>query len=299
MSTASASLKVPLDPAADAIPQWTRVELSDRTFEVLVRLVYDNCGVSLSRVKKTMLETRLRRRLQATGLGDFESYVRLLQTPAGRTSELQPFVDTVVTNETSFFRERAHFDYLTPAEVQRLVGNGDGRSLRAWSAACSSGQEVYTLAMVLEAATSQPRQWDWQILATDISVKILTAAREAVYRAEDVVPVPQALQERFVLRSRDRASEAVRIAPELRQRVTFGQINLMHSEYRVKSKMDIIFLRNVLIYFEPQVQHDVVAKLCRHLRPGGLLFLGHSDTTRSGRLPLRLIRGNIYERLED
>jgi len=299
MAQVSAALKSPVSAPSDAIPQWTRVELSDQTFDVLVRLVYTSCGVSLSRIKKTMLETRLRRRLQVTGLPDFESYLRLLQTPAGAAQEMQSFVDTVVTNETSFFRERAHFDHLTEPELTRLVRNGDGRTLRAWSAACSSGQEVYTLAMVMDAAASLSRQWDWQILATDISVKILTAAREAIYRTEDVAPVPQALQERYLLRSRDPGSDAVRVSPDLRGRVTFGQINLMHAEYRVKTKMDIIFLRNVLIYFEPQVQHDVVAKLCRHLRPGGLLFLGHSDTTRSGKLPLRLIRGNIYERLED
>ncbi len=286
------------DPVSDAIPQWTRVELGDRAFEALVKLVHEHCGVTLSAVKKTMLETRLRRRLQANNLGDFDSYVALLRSPAERGRELQHFVDTVVTNETSFFRERAHFDYLGPDELDRLVANAGTRQLRAWSAACSSGQEVYTLAMVLDAASDRAAKWDWQILATDISVKILTAAREAVYRAEDVASVPQTLRDRYVLRSRDPNSEAVRIAPELRQRVQFGQLNLMHNEYHVKHKMDVIFLRNVLIYFEPKAQEAVVSKLCRHLRPGGLLFLGHSDTTRSANLPLRLVRGNIYERLE-
>lgn len=288
-----------LDPAPEAIPQWTRVELGDRAFEALVRLVHEHCGITLSTVKKTMLETRLRRRLHANGLDNFDDYVALLRSPTERAKELQNFVDTVVTNETSFFRERAHFDHLDAAELDRLLANAGTRQLRAWSAACSSGQEVYTLAMVLDAASEGATKWDWQILATDISVKVLTAAREAIYRAEDVASVPQALRDRYVLRARDPQSEAVRMAPELRSRVQFGQLNLMHSEYHVKTKMDLIFLRNVLIYFEPKTQEAVVAKLCRHLRPGGLLFLGHSDTTRSGSLPLRLIRGNIYQRLED
>ena len=283
----------------DAIPQWTRVQLSDRAFEALVRLVLESCGITLSSVKKTMLETRLRRRLQANEIDSFDEYVDFLRSPDGRAREMQHFVDTVVTNETSFFRERAHFDHLAGPELERLVANNGARQLRAWSAACSSGQEVYTLAMVLAAGSEGGTRWDWNILATDISVKILTAARDAVYRAEDVASVPQALRDRFVMRSKDPKSEAVRMAPELRQRVQFGQLNLMHAEYQVKSKMDIIFLRNVLIYFEPKVQEAVVAKLCRHLRPGGLLFLGHSDTTRSARLPLKLLRGNIYERLGD
>ncbi|WP_019995045.1 CheR family methyltransferase [Aureimonas ureilytica] len=287
------------DPAPEAIPQWTRVELGDKAFEALVRLVHEHCGITLSSVKKTMLETRLRRRLHANGLDNFDDYVALLRSPTERGRELQGFVDTVVTNETSFFRERTHFDYLDAAELDRLVANAGTRQLRAWSAACSSGQEVYTLAMVLDAASEGATRWDWNILATDISVKVLTAAREAIYRAEDVASVPQALRDRYVLRSKDPNSEAVRMAPELRQRVQFGQLNLMHNEYHVKSKMDVIFLRNVLIYFEPKTQEAVVAKLCRHLRPGGLLFLGHSDTTRSGSLPLRLVRGNIYQRLED
>lgn len=294
---ASAALQKPRE-TPDSIPQWTRVALSDRAFETLVRLVYESCGVSMSSLKKVMLETRLRRRLQATGLETFEAYIQLLGTPEGRARELQAFVDTVVTNETSFYRERAHFDHLTPAEIARLLENGDGRCVRAWSAAASSGQEAYTLGMVLEDVLGGSSGSDWSILATDISVKILTAAREAVYRIEDVAPVPQAQRERYVLQSKDPESTAVRIAPDLRRKVSFGQLNLMHAEYRVKAKMDIIFLRNVLIYFEPAVQEAVVTKLCRHLRPGGLLFLGHSDTMRSRKLPLRLIRGNIYERLE-
>lgn len=282
----------------DAIPSWTRVTLSDRAFERLVRLVNDSCGVSLSSLKKTMLETRLRRRLLATGLDSFEAYVELLSTDAGRQRELQSFVDTVVTNETSFFREKAHFDYLTRDMLDGLVANTGTNHLRCWSAACSSGQEAYTLAMVVDDASDGGARWDWSILATDISVKVLMAAREAIYRAEDIASVPQRYRERYVLKSREVGSEAVRIAPELRRNMSFGQINLMHAEFKPKTKMDVVFLRNVLIYFEPSVQEAVVAKLCRHIRPGGLLFLGHSDTMRSSRLPLRLIRGNIYERLE-
>ncbi|WP_062015750.1 protein-glutamate O-methyltransferase CheR [Aureimonas sp. AU4] len=294
-----AALRKPNPEGAEVIPAWTRVQLGDATFATLVRMVRESCGVAMSDFKKTMLETRLRRRLQATGLETFEDYVALLQKPDGWRQEGQNFVDAVVTNETSFFRERAHFDHFTPAEIQRLLANGDGRGLHVWSAAASSGQEAYTMAMVLDSLSEGATRFDWSVLATDISVKVLRMAREAVYRAEDVAPVPPALLDRYVLRSRDEASGTVRIAPELRQRVHFGQLNLMHAEYKPKRTMDVIFCRNVLIYFEPAVQEQVVSKLARHVRPGGLLILGHSDSLRTKSLPLRLVGNNIYERLGD
>ncbi|KQT86107.1 CheR family methyltransferase [Aurantimonas sp. Leaf443] len=279
----------------DAIPHWTKVVLAERTFDEFVKLVNESCGVTLSKLKRTMLETRLRRRLNECDLPDFESYLNFLRSPNGRQSELQNFVDSVVTNETSFFRERFHFDYLSPAQVAQIAAEGTGASVRAWSAACSSGEEVWTLAMVLETA-ARAGNLSWSILGTDISIKVLQKAREAIYTRDQIATTPPAMARDFILGARDPQDDRVRIAPELRSRVSFGQVNLMHEAYKLKHQMDIIFLRNVLIYFEPATQEQVLAKLCKHLRPGGLLFLGHSDTTRSPKLPLRPIQNNIYIR---
>lgn len=283
----------------DAALTWTQVKLDQKSFVRLVAMVSESCGIRLSDMKQTMLETRLRRRLLINELDSFADYVDLLSTPEGQRDELQSFIDAVVTNETSFFRERAHFDYLTPAMLRRLAEGAPDERLKMWSAATSSGEEPYSLAMIADEASMGGTQWGWSVLATDISIRVLEAARNAVYTVDGVAGVPDRLRQRYILKSANPDSREVRIAEEIRRQVRFGQINLMHADYHLPHRMDVIFCRNVLIYFEPRTQTEVIEKLTRHLRPGGLLFLGHSDTLRSKDLPLRLIRNNIYERLED
>lgn len=281
----------------DAVPSWTQVKLDQSSFARLVRLVDESCGIKLSDMKRTMLETRLRRRLLLNELDSFADYLDFLSTPDGLKTELQGFVDSVVTNETSFFREMPHFAHLAPAELARLADQACDRKLKMWSAAASSGEEAYTLAMIANEASTGGAYFPWSVLATDISVKMLKAARDAVYSLDDIASVPEPFRRKYFLKSRDAGARTVRVSPDLRRHVRFGQINLMHDEYMLKLVMDVIFCRNVLIYFDPAMQTRVVRKLCRHVRPGGLLVLGHSDTLRVKDLPLRLIRYNIYERL--
>lgn len=277
-------------------------QMSEATFRRLVILVREKCGISLAPSKRQMLQTRLGRRLKASGVEDFEAYQALLTGPKPPAAEMQAFVDCVVTNETSFFRERPHFDYLTPRRLLDLAQGGTQGQLSMWSAASSTGEEVWTMAMVAEAAASsmpESERWTWSALATDISIKALMQARNAVYQTRDVAKVPPELAASYVMRARDTASTEVRMAPALRRNVRFGQINLMHPRYLPGRTMDIIFCRNVLIYFDNDIQAQIVNKLCAHLRPGGLLFLGHSDMSRERQAPLRLLRNNIHERLED
>ncbi|WP_416357273.1 CheR family methyltransferase [Aureimonas phyllosphaerae] len=268
------------------------------TFRDLAVLVDESCGIMMSDAKRVMLETRLRRRLAARGLDDFRAYVALLRTPEGRAAEFQAFTDCVVTNETSFFREPPHFEHLTPEELRRLAEGGRERSLRIWSAASSSGQEAYSLAMIADDASNGGQLFPWTVTATDISVRMLNAVREGVYHADAVRSVPARLRQKYLEPVGTGADQAMSVLPALRRNVRLGQINLMHAEYRLGQTMDIVFCRNVLIYFQPDAQLEVVGKLLRHLRPGGLLFLGHAKSIRSTRLPLRLIRSNIYERTE-
>lgn len=277
-------------------------QMSEATFRRLTVLVRDKCGIALAPSKRQMLQTRLSRRLKAAGVDDFDAYQALLTGPNPPEGEMQAFVDCVVTNETSFFRERPHFDFLTPQRLGELAEGGRAGQLSMWSAACSTGEEVWTMAMVAEAASTalpEAGRWSWSAVATDISIKALTQARTAIYETRDVAKVPPEMAARYVMRARDGASAAVRMAPALRRHVRFGQINLMHPRYLPGRLMDIIFCRNVLIYFDNDVQQQIVRKLCTHLRPGGLLFLGHSDMSRERQAPLRLLRNNIHERLED
>ncbi|MBM3604974.1 MAG: protein-glutamate O-methyltransferase CheR [Alphaproteobacteria bacterium] len=274
-------------------------QLRETTFRRLVLLVRQTCGISLAPSKRLMLQTRLGRRLRATGLEDFDAYTAMLTGPNPSAAEMQAFIDCVVTNETSFFREPPHFEYLTSERLQTLSAGGSGGQLAMWSAACSTGEEVWTLAMVAAAAQAAAGAsgGNWSALATDISITALTRARRGIYPAEAIGRLPQTLASRYLLR--EGGGETLSVAPELRRNVRFGQINLMDSRYLPGRMMDIIFCRNVLIYFDAATQAAIVRKLCAHLRPGGLLFLGHSDMSREGQAPLRLLRNNIHERLED
>jgi chemotaxis protein methyltransferase CheR len=281
----------------NAVPSWSRATLGKDEFDWLAGVVRESCGIALTPGKRSMLEGRLRRRLRAHELDSFADYVSLLKNPEIRLGELQELVDAVTTNQTSFFREPAHFEYLAGEGLARLLPDAVGRPLRAWSAACSSGEECYTLAMVLAEAAPERLAGGFSILGTDISVTMLRKASRAIYREADVQPVPKHLQARYLLRARDKDLSLVRIAPELRRLARFGQLNLTDRTYRLDHPQDLIFCRNVLIYFEPRLQHTILQQLCRHLRPGGILCLGHADTTSATQLPLRLLRANIYERL--
>ncbi|MDY8107618.1 CheR family methyltransferase [Fulvimarina sp. 2208YS6-2-32] len=300
--TDSAFKTVPPARRAIETPGWMQATLDDALLGKFLHLVHTVCGISMAPSKRLMLQTRLHRRLQANGLTDFSSYYALLTSPEGRNGELQAFVDCVVTNETSFFRERPHFDFLDDATLTRLAMEGEPGHLAMWSAACSTGEEAYSMAMVAAAAAArlpESERWRWSVLATDISIKVLAEARRAVYQAREFDRVPASLLSAYVLRARDGASDAVRIGPDLRKHVSFGQINLMHERFNPGRVMDVIFCRNVLIYFDTKTQQEIIARLCRHVRPGGLFILGHADVLRDTTLPLRLVRNNIYERRKD
>lgn len=270
-------------------------------FAVVARLVGEICGIALGPNKRTMLEGRLRRRLRALGLDGFGDYVALLEDPERGLDELQELIDCVTTNQTAFWREPQQLEYLLAegvAQVAAATGGGTHRPLRAWSAACSSGEEPYCLAMLLaerQRGGALPR--GFSVLATDISRAMLDRAKRAVYPADAAEPLPPALHARYVLRARDRRLGVVRIAPELRAAVRFGFLNLIDATFRVGEPFDLVLCRNVLIYFEPAMQARILGKLCRHLRGGGLLCLGHADNTMGLRLPLRQLRANTYVRL--
>ncbi|GGE25309.1 chemotaxis protein methyltransferase [Aureimonas endophytica] len=293
MPTATAKAAPSPAPAAG----WSNATLDADSFRSLALLVGESCGIVMSDLKRTMLETRLRRRLVANGLDSFRAYAALLRTPEGLERERQAFIDCVVTNQTSFFREPPHFEHLTVEELRRLAAGGREHGLRLWSAASSSGQEAYSLAMIADRASEGGRLFPFSVLATDISLRMLRAVREGVYAAEEAETIPAPLRQRHLLPAPD-GKGGFQIHADLRRHLRLGQINLMHEQYMPGQVMDVIFCRNVLIYFKPEDQLAVVGKLCRHLRPGGLLFLGHSESLRSAELPLRLLGCNIYERLE-
>jgi chemotaxis protein methyltransferase CheR len=201
----------------------------------------------------------------------------------------------VTTNKTDFFREPAHFDFMRAVAVPELLKHRGRGELKVWSAACSTGMEAYTGAMVLDDMVRTGSRLQFRILGTDISTAVLKLARTAIYTRDVLAPVPGDLIKRYFLFARDRGSDQVRVVPELRRRANFMRMNLMDTSYPVDRDVDIIFCRNVLIYFERETQRKVVEQLCAHLRPGGYLMVGHSESMVHSVVPgLKQVQPTIF-----
>lgn len=266
----------------------------------LLSFVTDTLGIKMGEGKLPMLQGRLQRRLRDLQLTSLEAYRERLFGEQADAQELQHFIDAVTTNKTDFFREPQHFPVLLQQVLPELQPRGiAGGSVswrcKVWSAPCSSGEEPYTLAMLLAEHAARTPGFDYAILGTDISSRMLQHARRAVYDVERIDPVPQELRAKYLLRSRDRRRPQVRIVPELRRRVVFHQLNFMDRDYRVKDTFDVVFCRNVLIYFDKATQAEVVRRLARHLRPDGYLFVGHSESLAGLDVPFTA-RGNAIYR---
>ncbi|MGR3363758.1 MAG: CheR family methyltransferase [Maritimibacter harenae] len=251
-------------------------------FEQFRALVHDETGIKLPPSKNLMVESRLRKRLVALGVPDLESYLeRLFSTPACLSEELPAIIDLMTTNKTDFFREEAHFRIMRERLIPEALSRGrPGQPVpyRVWSAAASTGAEAWSAAMILAQAAQADPRLDWAIVGTDLSTRVLAIAETAVYSAAELAPVPSDYRKAFVMTGRGGASEKGRIAPELRARVRFSRLNLKETPYGMPRGLDLIFLRNVLIYFEPAMQHAVIRAMATHLRKGGYLIVGHSES---------------------
>ncbi len=273
--------------------------LSERDFSRLSRLIYEECGIRMPPAKKHMIEARLGKRLRSLGLETFGAYCDFLFTDEGMEQELVRMIDLITTNKTDFFREPAHFDYL----LQRVLpvwlqshGAVAGRKLKVWSAGCATGEEPYTLAMILQEFAEKAAGFDYQILATDISTRVLEKALQAVYELERVAPVPQPMKKKYLLRSKEKSRGLVRIVPELRKKVSFRRLNFMERDFGIQEAIDIIFCRNVIIYFDRPTQERLLQKFCRHLTKDGHIFMGHSETLNGLDVPLVLAHPTVYRK---
>lgn len=273
-------------------------KLSDKQFGVLSAFIEEHCGIKMPATKRLMLEARLRKRLKAVGLATFQEYIEFLFGAEGMTTELVHMVDAVTTNKTDFFREPQHFDYLVKKalpDIMARTGAGRRRKLMAWSAGCSTGEEPYTLSIVLSEVAEKMGDFDYQILATDISTKVLEKAASAVYEEEKISPVPSELRKKYLLKSKDRTRKLVRIVPELREKVKFRRLNFMDSDFGMREPFDFIFCRNVFIYFDRETQQRILHGFCRHLIPGGYVFLGHSESINGLDVPLVPVAPSVYQ----
>jgi chemotaxis protein methyltransferase CheR len=273
--------------------------LSHRDFHRLALFIQGYSGIKMPPSKKTMLEGRLRRRARAVGADTLSEYCRYLFDHGGLDDEAVSLIDAVTTNKTDFFREPEHFRFLTEVALPELIGHRRSRrgAIKIWSAACSIGAEPYTLAMLLAEFENETPDFQASILATDICTEVLETAMRGIYPESMIAPVPMQMRQRYLLRAKAGAKDRVRIVPELRKRIAFGRVNLMEAPYRVDNDMHVIFCRNILIYFDKPTQHKVLEQLCQHLRPGGFLFLGHSETLAGAGLPLQPVATTVFKRL--
>ena len=271
--------------------------ISNRDYARLCKLIYAEAGIRLGSEKKIMLEVRIKRRLRALDLGSYSEYCDYLFGHHGLKKEIVPLIDVVTTNKTDFFREPQHFDFLAGKALPELAARS-GNQLLIWSAGCSTGEEPYTLAMVLSEYAETHPGFRFRILATDISTAVLAKAEKGVYTEEVISPVPAALKRKYFMRSRDRDSNRVRVVPELRQLVEFRRLNFMEDDYGLAEKADAIFCRNVIIYFDRPTQERILNKLSHHLVPRGYMFVGHAETLHDMNLPLAPVAPALYRRLD-
>jgi chemotaxis protein methyltransferase CheR len=271
--------------------------ISTRDYARLCSLVYERAGIRLGHDKKTMLEVRIKRRLKALELSSYGQYCDYLFGPHGLKEELVPLIDVVTTNKTDFFREPKHFNFLVERALPELTSrDGGGGPLLIWSAGCSSGEEPYTLAMVLSEYGLAHPGFRFRIMATDISTNVLAKAEMGVYSTDVVAPVPAPLRRKYLMASREPGVSKVRVVPELRRLIEFRRLNFMDADYRITEKVDAIFCRNVIIYFDRPTQEKVLQKLSKHLVPRGYMFVGHAETLHDMDLPLTPVAPALYRR---
>jgi chemotaxis protein methyltransferase CheR len=271
--------------------------MTTRDFSRLSAYINNAYGIKMPEAKKVMLECRLQKRLAALNMSSYKEYCEYLFSEQGMSHEMAHMVDAVTTNKTDFFREPSHFDFLTQHVLPELCEGYNGyKEIKVWSAGCSSGEEVYTLAMVLHEFTEMISGTDYHITGTDVSLTMLAKAVEAVYTEDRIADIPMWLRKKYLLRSRDKAKQTIRINAETRARTDFKRLNLMDDVYDVHNKFDVIFCRNVLIYFDKATQCAVINKLAEKLKPGGYLFLGHSETVSNMQLSLTPVQPTVLKK---
>lgn len=269
-------------------------EMPVRLFNELSAYIQKTAGIRMPPEKRIMLQARLQKRMRALGYPSYDAYIKYVFSAEGTRLELQSMIDAVTTNKTDFFREPYHFEYLVDSALPSLIYQF-GPRLRFWSAPCSRGHEVYTLAMVLAEYARQRKGFTFQILGSDLSAQAIEVARRGVYPHREIEPVEMNLRKRYLMRSRNAELDQVRIVPELRERTHYRHMNFMDDEYSVGDKFHVIFCRNMLIYFEPPTQEKVVNSLARHLHPGGLLLTGHAESLARISSPFISIEPTVYQ----
>jgi chemotaxis protein methyltransferase CheR len=277
---------------------YYKIQMTNSDFSRLSSFIYGELGIKMPVEKKVMLQSRLQKRLSELMMGSFSEYIEYVFSKDGERSELYKMIDIVTTNKTDFFREPTHFNFLTDSILKNIDFHGSKRKmLKIWSAGCSSGEEAYTIAITLNEFQKANPSLDYSILATDISVRILQKASAAIYSEDRIKDIPLDIKKKYFLKSKDPLDKTVLVIKDLRSKVHFQRLNFMDNVYSVDRDFDIIFCRNVLIYFDRETQQNVINKLTEKLKPGGIFFLGHSESITNMSVPLKQIKPTIFQKI--
>jgi len=271
------------------------IVLSEKDFRKISDLVYEHCGINLHKGKKELVRARLAKRLRLSNFKTFSEYIKhVLADKTG--NEFSILIDSLSTNLTSFFREGQHFEFMRekflPQLLERKRKNRNFR-IRGWSAGCSSGEEPYSIAITLLKAVQGQGRWDVKILATDVSKTILETARKGIYDKERVEPIPKLQKNKYLVSHRENKREVFEVSRSLKDVVIFRYLNLMR-DWPIKSPLDFIFCRNVMIYFDKPTQQNLIARFWDLLDSGGVLFTGHSESLTGIKHKFNYIQPTIY-----
>lgn len=280
--------------ADDAAASSREFAFTETDFRFLVRFAYEHAGIALGESKRNLVYSRLSRRLRALRLSSFRDYCEYLATTP---SEVEGFINALSTNLTKFFRESHHFEHFrdhVAVPFAQAAQRGSGLRLRVWSAGCSTGEEPYTIAAVLRREIRNPAQHDVRILATDIDTEVLSKAAAGVYAADALDEIPKTYREYF-RSAGPRQPGSISIAPELRALITFRRLNLIEP-WPFSGQFDAVFCRNVMIYFDSTTKTALVERFTQIIKPGGWLYIGHSESLLGLHPGLRLVGRTIYQR---
>lgn len=261
--------------------------------QFIARLIYDRCRIRLHEGKNSLIKARLGKHMRRLGYGSLAQYCSFLEN-SGDEEELTKVVDSLTTNFTNFLREEDHFKYLVENALPAL-GVSQRQEFRVWSAACSSGEEPYTIGVYLSDFYPPESGWNWRIAASDISTKVLSQARTGIYARERVEAMPREWLRKYFEKGVGQWEGQCRVKSSIMERVAFQPLNLIEP-YHHPYSFQVIFCRNVMIYFDRATQEQLVNRLCQFLVPGGYLFIGHSESLNGQNVPLRCLKPSIYQR---
>jgi len=275
-----------------------RAEMGEGEFKRFSELIHSEFGIKMPPTKKVLLQSRFQKRLRALGMHSYKEYCDYVFSEKGREAERSHLIDVVTTNTTHFFREPKHWDIMNNIVLPELWSRriGGTTPLKIWSAGCSSGEEPYTLGMVLAEFAVAHSGFDFSILATDISSEILQKAQRAIYSMEKADDIPMAMKKKYLLKSKNKAKPLIKIDESIRRKVSFSRLNFM-GNFRLQDEQDIIFCRNVVIYFDRPTQVVLFNKFCNNLKYHGYLFIGHSESLSGMKLPLRQVAPTVFQKI--